>query len=345
MDYRRLGRSDIEVSTICLGSMTWGEQNTQAQAFEQLDYAVERGVNFLDTAEMYAVPPRAETFGRSEEIIGDWLAARGGRDRIVVATKVSGPSSHFRYMRDGKPRLNRVHIATAVEASLRRLRTDYLDLYQLHWPDRRVQVFGTLGYEHAEGEETPIEETLEALDGVVTAGKVRTVGLSNETPWGTLRFLTLADAGHGPRMVSVQNPYSLLNRSFEPRLAEVALREDCGLLAYAPLGAGTLSGKYLNGRKPAGARFTLVPENRRYQSSRADAAIAAYVDLAGRHGLDPAQMALAFVNSRAFLTSSIIGATNLSQLKTALDARDLVLPQEVLDGIETIHQVHTYPCP
>jgi aryl-alcohol dehydrogenase-like predicted oxidoreductase len=294
---------------------------------------------------MYAVPPRAKTFGRSEEIIGDWLAARGGRDRIVVATKVSGPSSHFPYVRDGKPRLNRVHIATAVEASLRRLRTDYLDLYQLHWPDRPVQVFGTLGYEHAEGEETPIEETLAALDGVVKAGKVRTVGLSNETPWGTMRFLALADAGHGPRMVSVQNPYSLLNRSFEPRLAEVALREDCGLLAYAPLGAGTLTGKYLNGRKPAGARFTLFPDNRRYQGPRADAAIAAYVDLARQHGLDPAQMALAFVNSRPFLTSSIIGATNLTQLKTSIDSKDLVLPQEILAGIEAIHEVHTYPCP
>ncbi|MEE8279915.1 MAG: NADP(H)-dependent aldo-keto reductase [Alphaproteobacteria bacterium] len=345
MDYRRLGRSDITVSTVCLGTMTWGEQNTEAEAFEQLDYAVDQGINFVDTAEMYAVPPRAETFGRSEEIIGDWLTARGGRDRLVVATKVSGPSDRFPYIRDGKLRLDRRHILQAVDDSLGRLKTDYIDLYQTHWPDRPLKAFGHLDYTHAEGEETPVEETLAVLDGLVQAGKVRAVGLSNETAWGAMRFLTLAEAGKGPRMVSIQNPYSLLNRSFDVRLAEVAIREDSGLLAYAPLGGGTLTGKYLNGQKPAGARFVLFPDNRRYMGDRAEAAVAAYVALAREHGLDPAQMALAFVASRPFLTSAIIGATTMAQLKHDIAAKDLVLPRAVLDAIEAIHKIYTYPCP
>jgi aryl-alcohol dehydrogenase-like predicted oxidoreductase len=345
MDYRRLGRSDITVSTLCLGTMTWGEQNTEAEAFEQLDYAVDQGINFLDTAEMYAVPPRAETFGRSEEIIGNWLASRGSRDRLVVATKVSGPSDRFPYIRDGKLRLDRRHILQAVDDSLGRLKTDYIDLYQTHWPDRPLKAFGHLDYTHAEGEETPVEETLAVLDDLVQAGKVRAVGLSNETAWGAMRFLTLAEAGKGPRMVSIQNPYSLLNRSFDVRLAEVAIREDSGLLAYAPLGGGTLTGKYLNGQKPAGARFVLFPDNRRYMGDRAEAAVAAYVALAREHGLDPAQMALAFVASRPFLTSAIIGATTMAQLKHDIAAKDLVLPRAVLDAIEAIHKIYTYPCP
>lgn len=345
MEFRPLGRSDIMVSAICLGTMTWGEQNTQAQAFEQLDYAVDRGVNFLDTAEMYAVPPRAETFGRTEEIIGNWLAARGRRDRLVIATKVTGPTTHFPYIRDGRLRLDRVNIETAIDDSLRRLKTDYVDLYQLHWPDRPLRAFGRLDYQHVEGEETPIEETLEALGDLIRAGKVRRVGLSNETPWGAMRFLALSEAGKGPRMVSIQNPYSLLNRSFEVRLGEVAMREDCRLLAYAPLGAGTLTGKYLNGQRPPGARLTLFPDNTRYQGERAETAVAAYVSLARKHGLDPAQMALAYVTSRPFLTATIIGATTMAQLKTNIASKDLALPPEVLGAIEAIHKVYTYPCP
>ncbi len=345
MEYRRLGRSDIMVSAICLGTMTWGETNSQDEAFEQLDYAVDHGINFLDTAEMYAVPPRAETFGRTEEIIGNWLAARGGRDRVVVATKVTGPGEQFNYIRDGKLRLNRAHIERAIDDSLRRLRTDYVDLYQLHWPDRPIETFGVLGYRETDAEETPMEETLAVLDDLVKAGKVRTVGLSNETPWGTMRFLALSEAGLGPRMVSVQNPYSLLNRTFEPRLAEVAIREDCRLLAYAPLGAGTLSGKYLDGRRPEGARLTLFPKNTRYRGQRAEAAVAAYVELARAHGLDPARMALAFVTSRPFVTSTIFGATKMEQLEADIASEDLVLSREVLDAIEAIHRVHTYPCP
>ncbi len=325
--------------------MTWGEQNSEAEGFAQMDFAVDQGINFIDTAEMYAAPPRRETCGRSEEIIGNWLAARGGRDKIVLATKVTGPSGGLDYIRGGRTRLDRHHIAEAIEGSLRRLKTDYVDLYQLHWPDRPIKAFGQLGYEHGEGEETPPEDTLEVLAELVQAGKVRSVGLSNETPWGVLRFLALAEAGRGPRMVSVQNPYSLLNRSFEARLAEVALREDCGLLAYAPVAAGVLTGKYLNDRRPEGARMTLFPDNRRYFGEQGQAATAAYVDLARKHGLDPAQMALAYVLTQPFLTSAIIGATSLAQLENSLAAKDLILSREVLNAIESIHKIYTYPCP
>jgi aryl-alcohol dehydrogenase-like predicted oxidoreductase len=346
MEYRRLGRGDIEVSAICLGTMTWGEQNTQDEAFAQMDYALDHGVNFLDTAEMYPFMARAETFGRTEEIIGNWMATRGARGRVVLATKVSGPAARLSYIRDGNPRLNRAHIMAAIDDSLRRLQTDYVDLYQLHWPDRGLAPFGKLGYEHdAEAKETPIAETLAALDEVVKAGKARQVGLSNETPWGVMRFLTLSEAGGGPRVASIQNPYSLLNRSFDARLAEVAMREDCGLMAYAPLGAGSLTGKYLGGSKPPGARMTLWPENKRYAGPQAEAAIEAYVNLAKAQGLDPAQMALAFAVSRPFTTAVIIGATDLAQLEANIAAAGLALSQETLAGIERIHRIYTYPCP
>ena len=345
MEYRPLGRTGLEVSKICLGTMTWGEQNSEAEGHQQMDYALERGVNFFDTAEMYAVPPRKETYGRTEEIIGSWFAARGRRDKVILATKVVGPGS-FGYIRDGRTRLDRKNIEAALEDSLRRLRTDYVDLYQLHWPDRPLKVFGVLGYEPGEPRDTvPLEETLAVLDDLVRAGKVRTVGLSNETPWGVMRFLALAEAGKGPRMASIQNPYSLLNRTFEARLAEVALQEDCGLLAYAPLGAGTLTGKYLNGARPPGSRITLFPHNTRYQGPQAEASIAAYVALAREHGLDPAQMALAFACSRPFMTAAIIGATSMAQLETDIAAAEVELSEAVLDGIEAIHKVHTYPCP
>ena len=346
MEYRRLGRSDIKVSALCLGTMTWGEQNTRDDAFAQMDFAVEQGINFFDTAEMYPVATRAETFGATEAIIGDWFAARGRRDKVVLATKVTGPASRFPYIRDGKPRLNKPHILAAVEASLKRLKTDYIDLYQLHWPDRGVAAFGRLDYTHdPQAEQTPIEETLGALETLVRAGKVRTVGVSNETPWGVMRYLTLAESGLGPRIVSIQNPYSFLNRSFEARLAEVALREDCGLLAYAPLAAGTLTGKYLGGARPAGARRTLWPDNTRYQGAHADAATQAYVGLAQAQGLDPAQMAISWVTARPFLTSAIIGATSMAQLSNNIAGAALTLPQDVLDRIEEIHRIFTYPCP
>jgi aryl-alcohol dehydrogenase-like predicted oxidoreductase len=346
MEYRPLGRSGIEVSAICLGSMTWGEQNSEAEGHEQMDYAFEQGVNFIDVAEMYSVPPRAETFGRSEEIIGSWMAARGNRDKVILASKVLGPGARFAYVRDGKPRLNRTHIMEAIEGSLRRLKTDYLDLYQLHWPDRSTNTFGKLGFEpNPEEVMTPIEETLEVLEELVTAGKVRTIGLSNETPWGTMRFLALAEQGRGPRVVSVQNPYSLLNRSYEAGMAEVSIREDCGLLAYAPLAAGALSGKYLNGQRPAGARMTLFPQNDRYMNEEGQAAVAAYLAVAEKHGLDPVQMAHAWVIIRPFMTSSIIGATSMEQLKRNFGALEVTLSPDLLEDIEKVHKRYTYPCP
>lgn len=346
MEYRPLGRSGIEVSAICLGTMTWGEQNTRDEGFAQMDYAIDHGITFWDTAEMYSAPPREETFGRTEEILGEWLASRGGRERIVLASKVVGPASRFAYIRDGHPRLDRANIEAALEASLRRLKTDYLDLYQLHWPDRSTNFFGKLGYQHdADEEATPVEETLAVLDDLVASGKVRTVGLSNETAWGVMRFLSLAEQGKGPRVVSVQNPYSLLNRSFEAGLAEVAIREDCGLLAYAPIAAGALTGKYLDGQRPEGARMTLFPTNTRYFTPNGVAATEAYVALAREFGLGPAVMAGAFVYRQPFLTASIVGATSLEQLETQVKAAETALPEELLARIESIHQQYTYPCP
>ncbi len=346
MDYRPLGRTDLRVSAICLGTMTWGEQNSEADAHAQMDLALEHGVNFFDTAEMYAVPPRRETQGLTEACIGSWFAARGTRDKVVLATKVTGRSDRFPYLRDGKPRLNARHINQAIDDSLERLRTDYVDLYQLHWPERTTNYFGKLGYAHDDGEDTvPLDETLRALDDLVRAGKVRHVGLSNESAWGAMAFARLAEANGLPRPVSIQNPYSLLNRSFEVGLSEVAIREDMGLLAYAPLGAGTLSGKYLGGAKPAGARLTLFAGQTRYTNRRAIDATQAYADLARRHGLSPAQMALAYVYGRRFVTAAIIGATTLEQLRENLAACDLELPAEVLDGIEQIHEQNPNPAP
>jgi len=345
MEYRKLGRTDIEVSVICLGTMTWGEQNTEAEAHEQLDAALAAGVNFIDTAEMYPVPPKAETYALTEQYIGNWLKRRGRRDDIVLASKVVGRADWLEYIRDGKVCLDRANIEQALHGSLERLQTDYLDLYQLHWPDRNTNYFGELGYRHAAEQSVPIEETLRVLADLVQAGKVRQVGLSNETPWGAMEFLRLAEQCGLPRMVSVQNPYSLLNRSFEVGLAEVAHREDCGLLAYSPLGFGVLSGKYLNGQRPENARITLYERFTRYSNPQVEAASQAYVDLAHEHGLDPAQMALAYVNSRPFLTSNIIGATSMAQLQSNLASIEIHLSEEVLSSIEAIHQRHPNPAP
>ena len=269
MQTRKLGNTDIEVSLICLGTMTWGEQNTEAEAFEQLDYATGAGVNFIDAAEMYPVPPRAETQGRTEQYLGNWLARRGRRDDLVIASKVAGPGNGLKYLRNG-PRLTRDHIRQACDASLKRLQTDYIDLYQVHWPDRSTNFFGKLGYQHDPDESfTPIEETLAALGELVQEGKVRQIGLSNETPWGTMEYLRLAQQNGWPRAVSIQNPYNLLNRSFEVGMAEVAHREQVGLLAYSPLAFGMLSGKYLGETWPEKARLTLYERFSRYTSDRA----------------------------------------------------------------------------
>ncbi len=346
MEYRTLGDTGLRVSQICLGTMTFGEQNSEAEAHDQLDLAVERGVNFIDTAELYPVPPRGETQGLTEQYIGSWLKRRGRRDEVVIATKVCGPTDWVPHIRDGQARLDRRNIATALEGSLRRLGTDYVDLYQVHWPERKTNYFGRLGYEHQEEESvTPIEETLEVLGDLVREGKVRAIGISNETAWGTMRYLAAAERSGLPRIVSIQNPYSLLNRTFEIGLAEIAIRERVGLLAYSPLGFGVLSGKYLEGQRPAGARLTRWERFDRYSNPQGVAATRQYVELARRHALDPAQMALAFVNSRPFLTSNIVGATTLEQLESNLASTELELKEDLLEEIEAIHTRHPNPCP
>jgi aryl-alcohol dehydrogenase-like predicted oxidoreductase len=350
LEKRKLGRTGIDVTSICLGTMTWGQQNTEAEGHAQLDYALDRGINFIDTAEMYSIPPKAETQGSTERIIGNWLAARGGRDQFVLASKVAGRTGNDWLRPDKKgARLDEANIRYAVEQSLRRLRTDYIDLYQIHWPDRAVPLFGAGGNIFRDlpkpDDSIPIEETLGALGKLVAEGKIRHVGVSNETAWGVSRFLHAAETGRGPRVVSIQNAYNLINRTFEIGLAEMALREDVGLLAYSPLAQGYLTGKYQNGARPAGARTTLFNRGQRYEKPGADIAIDAYLDLAREAGLDPAQMALAFVTSRPFVTSNIIGATSLEQLRVVLDSVDVVITPELLDRIDAIHQVHQNPTP
>lgn len=343
MQTRPLGDTGIDVSRLCLGTMTFGEQNSEAEAHEQLDRAVAFGINFIDTAEMYPVPPRAETQGRTEAYIGNWLKARGSRDDVIIASKIAGPGMD--YLRGGS-RLTREQIHQAVEASLQRLQTDYIDLYQLHWPDRYTNFFGRLGYEPKEEEiSTSLEESLSALKELVESGKVRAIGLSNETPWGLMQSLSLAERLGLPRVVSIQNPYNLLNRTFEIGLAEIAHREEVGLLAYSPLAFGVLSGKYLDGNWPPKARLTLYERFQRYNSESAAEATRAYVEIAREHGLDPAQMALAFVNSRPFLTSNIIGATTMEQLESNLASESLRLEPAVLEAIEAVHRRLPNPCP
>ena len=346
MEYRRLGRTDLQVSVICLGTMTWGVQNSARDAFEQLDYALSQGVNFIDTAELYAIPPTADTFGKTEEIIGEWLTARGGRDRLVIATKVAGNSSGWvDYIRGG-PRLNRRQMTEALEGSLRRLRTDYVDLYQVHWPARTTSYFGERGVARLQDEQVEsIEETLEVLDDFVRAGKVRHIGVSNETPWGLMQYLCLAEKKGWARVQSIQNPYNLLNRLFEVGLSEMALREQVGLLAYSPLGFGVLSGKYLDGSAGPDARLERFPDYRRYSGENSVSATRSYVAIARKHGLSPAQMALAFVNSRPFVTATIIGATTLEQLRENIASIDLKLGDEVLEAIEEIHRRIPDPAP
>lgn len=348
MEYRDLGTTGLKVSAICLGTMTFGRQNSEADAHAQLDYALSQGVNFIDTAEMYPVPRRTDSYGRTEAFLGSWLKGRKDRHQIILATKVSGPG--VGPIRPDPVRLDRRNIMAAMDASLARLNTDYIDLYQLHWPDRRTNYFGRLGYAHdAADAPVPIEESLAALADLVAAGKVRHIGVSNETPWGVAQFLRLAETrgqqSDWPRIASIQNPYNLLNRSFEVGLAEFAHREAVGLLAYSPLGFGVLSGKYLDGARPPATRLTLFTRFRRYTGEAAQPAVRAYVELARRHGLDPARMALAYVNTRPFLTSTIVGATTLEQLHDDITSIDLRLSDEVIAGIEAIHAAHPNPCP
>ncbi|HKY89843.1 MAG TPA: NADP(H)-dependent aldo-keto reductase [Nevskiaceae bacterium] len=343
METRALGRTGLKVSVIGLGTMTWGQQNTESEAHEQMDYAVSQGINLFDAAEMYPVPPKAETQGRTEQYIGTWLKKTGKRNHIVLATKVTGPGD-FAYLRGGA-RLDRKSVLAACDDNLRRLQTDWIDLYQVHWPERGTNYFGRLGYEPRGDRGVPIEETLGALDELVKSGKVRHVGISNETPWGVAEYLRLSREKGLARVQTIQNPYSLLNRSFEVGLAEFAHREDLGLLAYSPLAFGMLSGKYLDGARPPDGRITLFSRFVRYNGEHAMAATAAYVALARRHGLVPAQMALAFVKSRPFVISALIGATTMAQLRENVAAHELKLSREVMQEIEAIHKRYTIPCP
>ncbi|CCN73129.1 NADP(H)-dependent aldo-keto reductase [Vibrio nigripulchritudo] len=344
MQLRKLPHSTLEISPLCLGTMTFGEQNTEAEAFSQLDYALERGINFIDTAEMYPVPPKEETQGRTEEYIGNWLEKSGKREKIVLATKVAGPRG-IPYIRDNMA-LDWRNIHQAVDDSLRRLKTDYIDLYQIHWPERQTNCFGQLNYPYPEEQhDTPILETLEALADIVKQGKVRYIGLSNETPWGVMSYLRLAEKHGLPRAVSIQNPYNLLNRTFEVGLSEIAHHEGVELLAYSPLAFGVLSGKYLNDARPDGARCTLFERFVRYSTPNGIKATEAYVNLAREHGLDPAQMALAFVNQRPFVASNIIGATTMDQLKSNIDSLDVNLSEELLNSLQEIGVQYSNPCP
>lgn len=347
MQYRPLGTTDLKLSVIGLGTMTFGEQNTYAESAEQLDFALDHGVNFIDAAEMYPVPPKPDTQGDTERFIGKWLQASGRRQDVILASKVAGrgaANSGMDHVRGG-PRLSAEHVRSAIEESLKRLQTDYLDLYQVHWPERTTNFFGQLGYKHRDDDGVAIEETLAALDELVTAGKVRHIGISNETPWGVMEYLRLAREKNLPRIVSIQNPYSLLNRSFEIGLAEMAIREHVQLLAYSPLAFGVLSGKYLNGARPANARLTLFDRFSRYNNPEAETACAAYVQLARDAGLDPAQMALAFVNTRDFTASNIIGATSIEQLSANIASVDVTLDKELLKAIEALHRKQPIPAP
>lgn len=349
MEMRALGRTGIQVPVLSLGTMTWGEQNTQAEAFAQMDLAFDRGVRLFDAAELYPTPARRDTHGRTEEIIGAWLRSRGRRQEVMIASKVLGRSEHTWY-RDGgvKPRLLPAQVREACEKSLKRLGVETIDLYQVHWPDRRVSTFGanpTVFRWVREEDEVPIEETLYALGKLVLEGKVRHIGISNESAWGAMTWLRLAEEGAGPRIVSIQNAYSLVNRTFEVALAEIAMRENLGLIAYSTLAQGNLTGKYAGGALPAGARKTLYNRMQRYETPGAEVAVSAYLGLASELGLDPAQLAIAYVASRPFTTTVLLGATSTAQLEHDLDAAEVKITPEIEQAIDAIHLLHQNPCP
>ena len=345
MNYRKLGNTDLKVSTICLGTMTWGEQNTQDEGFEQMNYALDQGVNFWDTAELYSVPPKEKTFGHTEIIIGNWFKKTNKRDKVILATKVAGPSRP--YLRGGGNQFDKKNLTEALNGSLKRLQTDYIDLYQLHWPERNTNMFGRLGYEHKDNNEwNKFEDVLENLKKFIGEGKIRNIGLSNETPWGTSKFLEISKEKNLPRMMSVQNPYSLLNRTYEVGLAEVSIREQIGLLAYSPLASGYLSGKYRNNQMPKNSRVALDPNFwTRYNKPNANIAVDAYYEIAKKNNLDLAQMSLKFCEIQPFMTSVIIGATTMEQLKTDIESVNLNLNNEVIKQINEIQKIYPNPCP
>ena len=345
MKYTTLPNTNVKVSKICLGTMTWGNQNTEAEGHEQMDYALDQGVNFFDTAELYAVPATAETYGATEKIIGTWFKKTGNRDKVVLASKIAGAGDYTAHIR--KDGFSKRAIAEAIEGSLQRLQTDYIDLYQLHWPERGVNCFGVREYPYktaAEEAENHLE-ILETLNDFIKQGKIKHIGLSNETPWGTMKYLQTAAAHQLPRPVTIQNSYSLIHRAYEYGMSEVSLRENVGLLAYSPLAFGVLSGKYVGGKTPEGARVTLFPRFNRYSSEQSEKAVVAYQKIAESHGLSLAQLALAYVNQLPFVTSNIIGATKMDQLKENINSIHIELSDAILSEIETVHSKIPNPAP
>ena len=346
MNYKKLGNTDLEVSTICLGTMTWGEQNTQEEGFEQMDYALEKGINFFDAAEMYPSPCRKETYGETEKVIGNWLSERKNRDKIILASKISGPG--MSYIRGGGLQFSEENIAIAIENSLKRLKTDYIDLYQLHWPERKTNFFGKLGYEHKEdsNEWNDFEKILIALEKFIKEGKIRYVGLSNETSWGLSKYLEISKTKKLPKMMSVQNAYNLLCRTYEIGLAEVSIREKSGLLAYSPLAGGFLTGKYINNNLPENSRQKLFAEYyTRYSKPYAVKIIEKYFNISKKFDLNFAQMSIKFCEIQKFVTSTIIGATTMEQLKTNIESVNVNLDKEVIKEINNVHLMHSNPCP
>ena len=345
MNYKKLGNTDLKVSTICLGTMTWGEQNTQNEGFEQMDYALDQGVNFWDTAEIYSVPPREETFGHTETIIGNWFKKTKKRDKVILASKVCGPMRE--YVRGGGNQFREKNITEALEGSLGRLKTDYIDLYQLHWPERKTNFFGKLGYEHNDSNEwTRFEDILGNLKKFIDQGKIKHVGVSNETPWGLSKYLELSKDKNLPRMLSIQNPYNLLNRTYEIGLAEISIRERAGLLAYSPLACGYLSGKYRNKQLPKNSRMERDGDFwTRYAKPNTDKAIDAYYEIAKKNKLDLTQMSLKFLEIQPFVTSVIIGATTMEQLKTNIESVNINLSEDIINEINEVQKTYPNPCP
>jgi aryl-alcohol dehydrogenase-like predicted oxidoreductase len=344
MNYKKLGNTDLDVSTICLGTMTWGEQNTQKEGFEQMDYALDQGVNFWDTAELYAVPPRKETYGHTEIIIGNWFEKTKKRDQVILASKVAGPARN--YLRNGENSFTGPNLESALENSLKRLKTDYIDLYQLHWPERNVNNFGKLNYTHKENNWNQFEDILGELNKYIDKGKIRYVGLSNETPWGVLNYLKISKEKNLPRMMSIQNPYSLLNRSYEIGLSEVSIREEIGCLAYSPLASGYLTGKYRNNNFPKGSRMERDFDFwTRYRKPNTEKAIELYYEISNKYGLDMSQMSLKFCEIQDFMTSVIIGATTMEQLKTNIESVNIKLSDDAIKEINNVQTIYPNPCP
>jgi len=342
MKYATLPHTNIKVSKICLGTMTWGDQNTEDEGHEQMDYALSQGVNFFDTAELYPVPAKGETYGATEEIIGSWFKKTGNRDKIILASKIAGPGAYTAHIRDTG--FSKEGITEAIHNSLQRLQTDYIDLYQLHWPERPVNCFGVRNYPyHVDTKwEDNFAEILNILDGFIKAGKIRHIGLSNESPWGTMRYLEESKQKGLPRMITIQNSYSLIHRLFEIGMSEVCLKENIGLIPYSPMAFGVLSGKYLNGM-PKDSRVALYPTYNRYSSPEATIAVRKYFAIAEKYNLSLAQMSLAFVNQLPFVTSNIIGASKISQLKENIDSVNIELSQEIIDEINAVHGLMPNP--